>query len=161
LHQERDDYTKGCIAINNSNIEDIKEKIDFAKTIVYINQEHYPSLNQKDFPKILANLFQWRAAWKYSDVDTYLNFYSTSFRRHDGMNIKDYKIYKRRVFAKNETKEITFSNINIIPYPKKDKEGLFLISFHEEYKSASYQFSGEKELYIQLLDTNMTILAEK
>jgi len=161
LHQERDDYTKGCIAINNTNIEDIKEKINFKKTIVYINKGNYPQLKQEDFPKILANLFQWREAWKYSDVDTYLDFYNADFKRHDGMKFLEYKKYKKRVFAKNETKQITFSEINIIPYPKEDKKGLFLISFNEEYVSPSYQFSGEKELYIQFIDGHITILAEK
>ena len=161
LEQERDDYTKGCIAINNTNIEDIKEKIDFKKTIVYINKEQYPELNQEDFPKILAKLFQWRAAWKQSDIDTYLNFYNENFKRYDGMQLQEYKRYKKRVFAKNENKQITFTDINIIPYPKEGKEGLFLISFKEKYLSSSYQFDGEKELYIQFIDGQMTILAEK
>ena len=161
LHQERDDYTKGCIAINNSNIEDIKEKIDFSKTLIYINQDDYIHVEKSSIVQLLSQLFVWRSAWKYSDVDTYLSFYDTNFKRHDGMSITTFQSYKRRVFSKNEIKSINFSKINIIPYPVKDSNDIFLISFHEEYNSPSYHFSGDKELYIHFNTTSFTILAEK
>jgi murein L,D-transpeptidase YafK len=161
LHQERDDYTKGCIAINNSNIEDIEDKIDFKKTIVYIDKENYPEIKKKNLANILSQLFSWRESWKYSDTEAYLDFYDENFKHQGGMGLKEFQAYKRRVFSKNESKQIIFSNINVIPYPMQDDKDLFLISFHEEYRSPSYQFSGEKELYIHLDNNNLTILAEK
>ncbi len=161
LHQERDDYTKGCIAINNSNIEDIKEKIDFTKTLVYINKDNYPELKKETFSIILSQLFQWRQAWKYNDIQTYLSFYDKAFKRHDGMVLENFKRYKERVFAKSESKQIVFSDINIIPYPNNEQDNIYFISFHEDYYSRSYQFTGDKELYVQLSDNMLTILAEK
>lgn len=161
FHQERDDYTKGCIAINNSNIEDIKDKIDFTKTLVYINQDKYVKLKKENLVTLLSKLFTWREAWKYSNTKKYLSFYDKEFKRHDGMNLTIFTNYKKRVFAKNEEKQISFSNINIIPYPSQNSENVFLISFYEAYNSPSYTFSGTKELYVHLNDKSFTILAEK
>lgn len=83
------------------------------------------------------------------------------FLRFDRMGYEKFAQNKRRIFAKNERKEIIFSKINISPYPNNQNQNLFRISFYEDYKAPSYQFSGEKELYVELKDSKMQILAER
>jgi len=161
LHQDRNDYTKGCIAINNSNIKDIKSKINFTQTLIYINEENYTRVKKEDLVNLLSKLYKWREAWKYDNIQGYLDFYDKNFKRYDGMKIEKFRAYKQRVFAKGEAKSITFYNINIIPYPTEDKTNIYLISFHEKYRSTSYSFDGEKELYVQLRGNSFKILAEK
>ncbi len=161
LNQKRDDYTKGCIAIDNTHIKYIEEQIDFRKAFVYIDKAPFPKVKKETLSLVLSQLYTWRKAWKESDIDTYLSFYAPSFKRLDGLDKEKFSRYKKRVFSKNEYKQIHFSNINILPYPMQGKKDIYLINFHEEYESTSYQFSGEKELYVQLDASSFTILAEK
>ncbi len=161
LNQKRDDYTKGCIAIGNKDLKFIEKQIDFKKSFVYIDTEPFPSVKKETLSVLLSQLYSWRKAWKESDVEAYLNFYDKDFKRLDGLDKEKFSNYKKRVFAKNEYKQIHFSDINILPYPIQGRKNIYLISFHEEYESASYHFSGEKELYIQLDASRFTILAEK
>lgn len=159
--QERDEFTRGCIAINNPNIECLDRNIDITKTLLIINS----SDTKKNIPKntltsILSQLYEWRYAWLYDDIDSYLNFYSPKFVRSDGMDIKRFISYKTRVFKKIEKKTIIFKDINILPYP--DSEDIYQITFKEFYKSDTFEFTGDKTLIIKLGTNNkIKILTER
>jgi len=159
--QERDEFTKGCIAINNQNIEYLDKKIDIKKTLLIINSAPV----HKDVPKdvvtsILSQLYLWRYSWIYNDIDKYLGFYSDDFVRTDGMKFNDFKTYKKRVFNKLEKKTIIFNDINLVPYP--NTENIYQLTFKEIYSSESFQFTGEKTLMIKLGEKNqIKIFTEK
>jgi len=161
LNQKRDDFTKGCIAIKNNNLEHLEDHINYKEALVYIDQKSYPRVEKENLILLLSQLYSWRKAWKENDIEKYLSFYAQEFKRNDGLNIQRFSDYKTRVFSKNEYKQIIFSEINILPYPMAKKENVYLLSFNEEYQSKSYQFEGEKELYVQLNHENFTILTEK
>jgi len=159
--QERDEFTKGCIAINNQNIEYLDKKIDIKKTLLIINSAPV----HKDVPKdvvtsILSQLYLWRYSWIYNDIDKYLCFYSDDFVRTDGMKFNDFKTYKKRVFNKLEKKTIIFNDINLVPYP--NTENIYQLTFKEIYSSESFQFTGEKTLMLKLGEKNqIKIFTEK
>ncbi|NCO01180.1 MAG: L,D-transpeptidase family protein [Epsilonproteobacteria bacterium] len=159
--QERDEFTKGCIAINNQNIEYLDKKIDIKKTLLIINSAPV----HKDVPKdvvtsILSQLYLWRYSWIYNDIDKYLGFYSDDFVRTDGMKFNDFKTYKKRVFNKLEKKTIIFNDINLVPYP--NTENIYQLTFKEIYSSESFQFTGEKTLMLKLGEKNqIKIFTEK
>lgn len=159
--EDRDDYTRGCIAINNSNIECLNKNIDITNTILIINsKEVKKDISKKVLTNILSELYKWRFTWLYSDIDAYLNFYSKKFIRNDGMNINTFQIYKTRVFKKTERKSIVFKNINIIPYPNSTNK--YQVTFKEIYKSDTFEFIGDKVLIITLNDDGfMNIITEK
>jgi len=161
LHQQRDDFTKGCIAINNTNLTDIEKQINFHKALVYIDKKQLSPVSKEILTTLLSHLYQWRKAWKENDIEGYLSYYHHDFKRLDGLTFKRFKPYKKRIFAKQEYKQILFSDINIIAYPMLEQKDVYLISFKENYRSMSYQFSGEKEIYVHLEDDNFRILAEK
>ena len=153
--QERDEFTKGCIAINNSNIECLAKNIDISKTILIINSKKVKQeISKEKLTTILSHLYIWRYAWKYNDFKSYISFYDTDFIRVDGLN------YKKRVFNKTEKRTIIFTNINIIPYPNTDN--IYQITFNEHYKSDTFEFNGNKILIIKLTEDNyIKILTEK
>jgi len=160
IEQKRDEYTKGCIAINNQNIECLDKNIDINKTVLIINEKSVKKHSSKtDLAYLLSDIFAWRYAWIYNNIDDYLQFYNPDFKRFDGMDIERFKQYKKRIFAKNERKRIRFTNINLIPYP--GSEDLYKLTFHEDYKSDSFEFSGEKILIVKLNNNKMTILTEQ
>ena len=160
-NQQRDDFTKGCIAIGNDDIVCLDKTINYDKTLLIINDTEiktYPSKN--DLAVILSQLYQWRYSWIYNDLKKYLSFYDESFKRFDGMKIDEFKKYKTRVFNKNEKKTIEFTDISVIPYPNYEKN-IYEISFIEKYKSESFSFSGNKKLIVKLNDSEIKILTER
>jgi len=158
--QTRDEFTKGCIAINNPSIECLDRNIDIEKTILIIHEkDSQQSIDKETLSTVLSELYSWRYAWLYNDSVSYLNFYDTKFIRVDGMNFTNFKNYKRRIFNKKESKKILFNEINVIPYP--DSEDMFKITFFEIYKSNSFSFSGNKVLIIKLINNKMKIITEQ
>lgn len=161
IEQERDEFTRGCIAINNPNIECLDRNIDIDKTLLIINSsEVQKNISKKTLVSLLSQLFEWRYAWLYSDIESYLSFYDTEFVRNDGMDFKKFKSYKTRVFKKDEKKSIIFNDINIIPYP--NSLNTFQITFKEFYTSDTFKFTGNKILIVKIDDNNkIKILTEK
>lgn len=158
--QKRDAFTKGCIAINNSNIKCLDENIDIKNTLLIINPKEFKnSIKKEILVSILTSLYEWRYAWIYDDIDGYLNFYSKNFIRDNGMNYDEFKKYKTRLFKKNEKKTILFNNISVIKYP--NTTDIYQIKFTELYNSKSVKFNGEKILMIQIDGSKMKIFTEK
>lgn len=160
LDQERDTFTKGCIAIDNHNIEELDQNIDISKTLLIIDAKSIKkNISKEKLAILLANLYAWRYSWIYNNIDNYLGFYSQDFKRFDGKNYNSFSQYKKRIFRKKEEKKIIFSDINILPYP--GSSNLYKISFKEYYHSRSFQFTGDKVLIVKLHNKHMQILTEK
>lgn len=153
INQKRDDFTRGCIAIDNKSIECLDNNINISKTVLIINPSSKKNVTSKDtLSTILSNLYEWRYAWKYSDIAKYLSFYSDDFKKTNGETFNRFKTNKEFVFQKKEDKTIIFNNINIFKYPNTD--GVYQISFDEYYKTKYYKFVGNKTLMIKLDSEN-------
>jgi len=159
--RERDDFTRGCIAINNQNLEALDNKIDIKNTLLIINSKKVQqNISKEILTSILSQLYSWRYSWVYSDIDKYLDFYADEFIRDDGIKLGMFKSYKTRVFKKQEKKTIIFNNINVIPYPNSDN--IYQITFKEFYKSDTFQFTGNKTLIVKIIeDSRIKIVTEK
>lgn len=159
--QTRDEFTKGCIAINNSNIECLGRRINIEDTLLIINSNEVMQDTSKEMLSlILSQLYEWRYSWIYGDIDGYINFYANEFIRFDGMDFDRFKSYKSRIFKKLEKKTILFNTINIIPYP--NSKNIYQITFKEFYKSDTFEFNGDKTLVVKISENNtMKIITEK
>jgi len=158
--QERSEYTKGCIAIDNQSIECLDRHIDIDKTLLIINKEEAQEKIEKEtLSSILSALYSWRYSWIYNDIKNYLAYYSPEFIRYDGMNYKRFLKYKERIFKKEEQKEIIFKNINVLPYP--NSSNIYKISFIEKYKSKSFEFIGDKVLIVKFDNNKIKIITER
>lgn len=159
--QQRDEFTKGCIAINNQSIECLNKNINIKKTVLIIKEDANSSMapSRDTLAVLLAQLYSWRYAWLYNETDNYLSFYSAEFKRYDGMDLDKFKKYKKRVFSKNESKSISFRKINIVAYP--NLENVYKITFNENYKSDSFSFNGQKVLIVKLENNKLNIITEK
>ncbi len=156
----RDPFTRGCVAINNNDLLQLDKTINPSNTLLIIDSTSKQWINPNAYAHILAALYQWKAAWSDNDLETYLSFYDSSFKRGDGMSLNQFKSYKERIFSKDESKSIAFDEINIIPYPGEAKN-LYWITFNQLYQSDTHRFSGDKVLLIRLnQDKSISILTE-
>ena len=161
LSGSRDPFTRGCIAINNNDLIQLDKSINPSDTLLIIDSSLKQLVKPTIYSEILASLYQWKSAWIDNDLETYLSFYDSSFRRYDGMDLNQFKSYKERIFSKDESKTITFSDINIIPYPG-DKQNLFWVTFNQLYISESHRYQGNKSLLVRLNnDQSVSILTEE
>ena len=154
--------TRGCIAIENNLLKQVDKMVDHKKALLITYENKVVETKKNDLAILLSDLFLWKKAWRDSDVEAYLGFYDENeFLRFDKTGFEDFKKNKTRIFSKNEEKMIKFSNINISPYPNDANKNMFKISFYEEYRAPSYTFNGEKELFVELKNGKMQIIAEK
>ncbi|WP_200763628.1 L,D-transpeptidase family protein [Nitrosophilus alvini] len=160
---EREPDTKGCIAMENDELQRLDDMLNLKKTILLINEDKPDTANKEEIVQILSMLYKWRYAWKNSDIKNYLRFYHSNFVRFDGKNLKEFSKMKQRIFAskKGDKIEIIFENINVIPYQMPGDERVYRVNFHEKYRSRSYRFEGDKELYISKTADGWKILVER
>ncbi len=157
----RNPMSKGCIVLDNDTIKLLDKNLKHKKSIILVSEEGMQKVEKSEISIILSELFKWKSAWRKSDVDTYLDFYSESFKRYDGMKKRNFSRMKKTIFSRKQKKKIIFKNINISPYPNESGRRLFKVAFYEIYKSKSYKFKGNKELFIELKDNKFSIISEK
>ncbi len=160
LNEDREEYTKGCIALDNPKLVELDKKIDIEDSFLLISDNSFKKASKKDISLILSSIFKWRDAWKKSNINKYLQFYSSSFKRYDGMSYKRFSAYKKRIFSKKEKKRIIFKNINIAPYPNSLNKNMFKVLMDEDYKTKYHTYVGKKELFIEIKNNKIKILAE-
>lgn len=160
LNEERELFTRGCIALDNPQLEELEEKIDLEKSILLTTKGEFKKASKDEIALVLSSIFKWTDAWKRSDIEEYLNYYSPDFKKYDGSDINKFSKYKTRIFNKKEKKKIRWSNINVSPYPNSLNKNMFRVTMDQEYKSPSFTFVGKKELYLELVDKQVKILTE-
>lgn len=161
LSGSRDPFTRGCVAINNDDLIQLDRIINPSQTVIIIDSNIKQLKNPAIYSTILAELNRWKSSWIRNDLETYLSFYGSEFKKSDGMNFNQFKTYKERIFAKQETKTIDLEEINIIPYPGEEKN-LFWITYKQIYNSDSYRHTGNKSLLVRLnANQTLSILIEE
>jgi len=158
---DRDPMSKGCIVLDNDTIQLLDKKIEHKNSIILVHENGMEQVQKNEISTILSNLFKWKNAWKESDIDTYLSFYDEDFKRYDHVKKKNFASMKKQIFSRKQEKEIIFKNINISPYSSEEGKRLFKIAFYEIYNTNTYNFKGNKELYVELNNKSFKILSEK
>ena len=156
----RENFTRGCIALDNNELENLERSLDITKTILLTSNNEFKKATKEDIAQILAMIFKWRDTWKYSNIDEYLSSYSTEFKKADKSDFAQFSEFKRRVFAKDEKKIINFTNIDISPYPNSLNKTMYKVLMDEEYLSPTVKFYGKKELFLEIVNNQVKILSE-
>jgi len=160
LNEKREEFTQGCIALDNPNLVNLDKSIRLNEALVLISEGKIEKVKKDDISSILSFIYKWKDAWRKSDIERYLSFYSNDFRRYDGLTLDGFSQYKKRIFSRKEDKTIIFSNINIIPYPNSLNKKMYKVLMDEKYRTRNYKFDGKKELFIELKDNSIKILTE-
>ncbi|QOG11780.1 L,D-transpeptidase family protein [Arcobacter sp. FWKO B] len=162
--ENRDEFTQGCIAMENGRLLRLDSLIDHRKSVLLISEDKFVESNIDDISALFASIYGWQHSWKVNDLETYMSFYDKDFIRIKKGGIREdynfFKRYKKIIFDRNERKQIIFSNINIIPYPNVSNKKLFKIEMYQDYWAPSFQSSGKKILYVELKNGKMSILTE-
>jgi murein L,D-transpeptidase YafK len=161
--KKRPDLSKGCIVLDNSDLNYLKKLIDYKNTYLLINNANPLTATKEEIADILAFIYRWRAAWRDNNLENYKTFYDDDFKYYNGKNLKEFLNYKKKIFAirKHQNVRIYFRNINIIPYQNIQNDKIFRIDMKELYKADNYKFAGPKEIFVKLTDNGYKIILEK
>jgi murein L,D-transpeptidase YafK len=160
-NEKREEFTQGCIALDNKNLLELANSISHENTLLLISENKLQKTSNEEIAIIMADLYKWREAWKNSDITRYLSFYDNEFIRFDDKKIDEFKRMKTRIFKRGGQKQIIFKNFEIILYPTANNQRVFKVTFDEDYKSKHTTFKGKKELYVKIENEQIKILAEK
>ena len=106
LYSDRENFTKGCIALNNSELETLEKSIDLNKSILLTYGNDFKKVTKDEIALVLSSIYKWKDAWKTSDIDGYLSFYSDNFKRSNKTDFNLFKEQKKSVFAKKNKKQL-------------------------------------------------------
>lgn len=160
LNGDREKFTQGCLAINNYSLKSLEKNIDYKKTVLITSHDEFKKAKKDDIALILSSIYKWKEAWKVSNLNEYLSYYSKDFKRSDRSDFNTFSNQKKQVFAKNENKIINLYNMDISPYPNSLGKKMYRAVMDEEYISPSVKFVGKKELFIEVANNKVLILAE-
>lgn len=97
-----------------------------------------PAPRKDPKPDIRKFIDNWVEAWTARDVKRYISHYSRKFKAY-GMNFRNWRSYKRNLFAKQKSIEVRISDLDI-----KTRGKRALVTFRQQYSSDNHQDVGVK-----------------
>ena len=97
---------------------------------------------------------KWISAWEKKDIDTFISFYSKRFRGR-GMDLDQYRAYKKRSFEKYSAIKITAESLKITI---KNNRGT--VEFIQKFTGDLYNDTGIKKVYFKWEADNWKIVKE-
>jgi murein L,D-transpeptidase YafK len=150
--------TEGCIAVSNEDVLEIERYITPGVTPLLITKEMTmarPEALAAPRDEALRMLESWRVSWKTSDLDTYMEFYSDSFRQKR-MNKRQWQAFKQQLANQRQDIDVKISDPTIVAI-----DGQLVISFLQEYRSNGHSDFGMKALFLRWESDRYRIVAEE
>lgn len=151
------DATRGCISTTNDDFLKVARHITLEETPVLIEESinyHTEKEVEQSRKRVLNFLAQWEQAWESDNTESYLDFYSKSFKTKK-FNYRKWRWYKGVVNQKNKDREIVLKNISILK-----ADGIYNIRFTQHYSSSKTKDIGQKTLYVVQEKEGLKIISE-
>ena len=140
----------GCIVLSNKDLIEIKNVLNTPGTPVILSNLSIINLGLRDEEAIkddqkqlLNSIKEWKEAWKNTNYEAYINFYSHE-ARYNNLSYKKWSRLKSNVFKKSKNIKISINNISIYEYPSEDKQ-LRIVFFDQDYTSNLIANKAEKQ----------------
>ncbi|NCW62729.1 MAG: tetratricopeptide repeat protein [Betaproteobacteria bacterium] len=105
--------------------------------------------------KILVMIDNWKNAWMNQNFDQYIGYYSTNFKNNKGMDLEQWKQFRKPRVINKPSIKLKLENIEI-----SKNNNLFSVSFTQIYQSGSIDSTTKKTLLIELVDNQLKIVNE-
>ncbi|MFC1840864.1 L,D-transpeptidase family protein, partial [Thermodesulfobacteriota bacterium] len=149
--------TKGCIAMDNRDIEELVKLVTLFETPVIIGSslELVSEDQVKNNRNILTDIIEeWRDSWESKDIDRYMSYYSRKFKS-GWRKWPNWKEYKTRLAEKYAGFDVEVNDLSLIHH-----NGIIVASFEQVYKTPNFDSYGEKRLYLTQNSTEWKIIGE-
>ena len=136
--------SRGCVVVRNDVIQKVADFVELEQTPIVIADE-LTEISEAQYvaeKKRLLGLFEkWRQSWQDSDVDTYIQFYDSSFRGA-GMNRELWYQHKKRLKGLYKSIEVQLGS----PLILRNKDQVVIRTL-QRYKSNLHEDFGEKIIH--------------
>jgi murein L,D-transpeptidase YafK len=149
--------TKGCVALNNKDIEELAGIVTLYDTPVIIGEtiEFIPEEKIMDQKREIENIVEsWRSAWAGKEIDKYMSFYSRKFRS-GSKGWEAWRDYKKQLAKQYKNIDVEVNDLNIFSY-----NGIIVAAFEQRYKTSGFDSVGHKKLYLTQNSKDWKIIAE-
>jgi murein L,D-transpeptidase YafK len=154
--------TKGCIAVSNDNIKDLKGLLTSSGTPVAIVDKVMfvkESSRKESLQEIRTFMDAWRQAWESGNTGKYLSYYSKEFINSDGMRFEAFKRHKERVNSSKKFIRVTVDQMAII-FPQEREGQIAVVRFIQKYRSNNFERNSKKLFYLKKGRGGWTIFGE-
>jgi murein L,D-transpeptidase YafK len=138
--------TNGCVALENSDIDDLANFIRIEDTPVIVS-ERIEMVDlaevEKERDEVVRIIEAWRMSWEKKDVDKYMSLYSLDFTS-SGKNWQQWKEHKARLANQYKRIKVEVQNLRIV-----QNDSLVLATFSQKYGNEYFSSSGRKTLYLK------------
>ena len=154
--------TKGCIAVSNDAIRELRglltpsgNSVSIVDKVTFVKEG-----GRKETLQEIRNFMDgWRQAWESGDTGKYLRHYSKDFINSDGMDFAAFRRHKERVNNGKKFIRVQVEQMAIV-FPQ-DREGeTATVRFVQKYRSNNFDSHSKKLFYLKKGQGEWTIFGE-
>jgi murein L,D-transpeptidase YafK len=143
--------TKGCIAVSNDIIRELKGLLRPSGTHVSIVDriKFVKEASRKEsLQDVRGFMDAWRKGWESGDTEKYLSHYSRDFVNSEGMNFEAFKKHKERVNRGKKFIRVKVDQLAVVFF--QEKEGQVAVArFVQKYRSNNFDSDSGKLFYLK------------
>ena len=154
--------TKGCIAVSNDIIRELKNllppngaNVSIVEKVTFVKE----SSRKESLQEIRNFMDAWRQAWESGDTGKYLRYYSKDFINSDGMNFAAFRRHKERVNSGKKFIRVKVEQMAIV-FPQEREGGTAVVRFVQKYRSNNFDSHSKKLFYLKKGQEGWTIFGE-
>ncbi len=154
--------TKGCIAVSNENIKELKGLLKPSGTPVSIVDKVAfvkEGSRKESLQEIRMFMDAWRQAWESGNTGKYLSYYSKDFINGEGMRFEAFKRHKERVNSGKKFIRVTVDQMAMI-FPQEREGQVAVVRFIQKYRSNNFESNSKKLFYLKKGRGGWTIFGE-
>jgi len=154
--------TKGCIAVSNDIIRELKNLLHPSGTNVSIVDKvtFVKEGSRRESLQEIRNVMDaWRQAWESGDTGKYLRYFSKDFINGEGMNFAAFKRHKERVNSGKKFIRVKVEQMAIV-FPQEQQRETAAVRFVQKYSSSNFESHSKKLFYLKKENEGWTIFGE-
>jgi murein L,D-transpeptidase YafK len=154
--------TKGCIAVSNDNVKELKGLLKPSGTPVSIVDKVTfvkEGSRKEAIQEIRSFMDAWRQAWESGNTGKYLSYYSKDFVNSEGMRYDAFKRHKERVNRGKRFIRVAVDQMAVI-FPQEREGQIAVVRFVQKYRSNNFESNSKKLFYLKKGRGGWTIFGE-
>ncbi|MFH1146427.1 MAG: L,D-transpeptidase family protein, partial [Pseudomonadota bacterium] len=154
--------TKGCIAVSNDVVRELKNllnpsgaSVSIVDKVTFVKE----SRRKESLQEIRNFMDAWRQAWESGNTAKYLGYYSKNFTNSEGMNFAAFKRHKERVNSGKKFIHVQVEQMAIV-FPQERAGEIATVRFVQKYRSNNFVSQSKKLFYLKKGQEGWTIFGE-
>lgn len=139
--------SRGCVVMNNKDLIEVSKYIELNKTPFIITQSlQFLKSDSHELMKTELTSFidSWTTSWQAKDIEKFMAHYDAEHFIDLKGNFLKFKQYKNAVFSMPGNPKVEVNHVTIL-----FEKDYAVITFIQNYQSASLSDIGKKELYVK------------